>query len=214
MSNDQSTKRREGTHTNWIQTVATFFAIATVVIGWGIASENRLTKTIEDAETRQSDALFKVEKNLSDEIISNREKIEKDSDKIDGIDKRLLVVELLLQTSDIQPSTVLVVSAPTPIPLGDIVDVTVTVVNVSSSNIENPFTLYLVSDNNTPLDKSDDITIGSRELNGLEVGSSITERFSWNTEGANVGKHALSAHNNSNGVSISIGTVEVTIYEP
>jgi subtilisin len=85
------------------------------------------------------------------------------------------------------------VSVPTAVAPGGVVDVTVTVTNLTATGVVDDIYVVLTSDNATP-NTDDDITIGSETIiGGLAAGQSTDIEFSWNTVGVNVGDHTLTA---------------------
>jgi subtilisin family serine protease len=85
------------------------------------------------------------------------------------------------------------VSAPSSVVLGDVVSVDVTVKNVGNQPVGSSF--------DVSLDATAGQLIGTPEpVNGLEVGTSTTRTFLWDTAGATIGSHTLTgAHNFSDG---------------
>jgi hypothetical protein len=78
------------------------------------------------------------------------------------------------------------VVAPATVTQGEMVGVDVTVRNVGNQELTTPFVVTLV-------DETDAVTIGTRTVNDLPVGSSATLIFAWNTTGASVTTHTLTA---------------------
>ena len=86
------------------------------------------------------------------------------------------------------------ISAPSSVVQGDTVSVDVTVENVGNQAVTSDINVTLVSDNATPSDTGDDITIGTQTISGgLAAGASTTLTFSWDTGGASFGDHTLTA---------------------
>jgi hypothetical protein len=85
------------------------------------------------------------------------------------------------------------VSAPASVFQGASVDVVVTVENVGNQNVTGDIIVDLISDNTASTDGSDDIKIGEQTISGLAEGGSLDLTFPWNTTGANIGNHILTA---------------------
>ena len=89
------------------------------------------------------------------------------------------------------------VSGPASVTQGDTTSVDVTVRNVGNQDVSSNITVTLVSDNATPDDDTDDITVGQQAIaGGLAAGVSTTPSFSWDTTDANAGDHTLTATHN------------------
>ncbi len=79
------------------------------------------------------------------------------------------------------------VSAPGSVVQGDVASVDVTVENTGNQDVTSNITVALSDD-------TDGITIGTQTITGgLAAGDSTTVNFSWNTSGASIGKHTLTA---------------------
>ncbi len=82
------------------------------------------------------------------------------------------------------------VSAPNPVVRGDVVAVSVTVENVGNQDVTSDINVALTDD-------TDSITIGTQTISGgLAAGATTTLTYSWNTQGASVGNHTLTASHN------------------
>lgn len=105
------------------------------------------------------------------------------------------------------------VSAPITVVQGDFVDISVTVENVGNQDVTADIIVTLVSDNATDNIVNDSETI----TGGLAAGeSTMLTTFSWNTAGATIGDHTLTASHSSadnNGMNDSKSTM-VTVNEP
>ncbi|MGH7699856.1 MAG: CARDB domain-containing protein [Gemmatimonadales bacterium] len=78
------------------------------------------------------------------------------------------------------------VTAPGTVSQGQSVNVAVTVSNVGNQDVGNGFVVTLQ-------DATDGVTLGSRTVTGLPVGTSSTLSFGWNTSSATLGSHTLVA---------------------
>jgi len=78
------------------------------------------------------------------------------------------------------------VSAPNSVLEGEVVDVSVRVENVGNQNVTSEINVDLTGDKVGPIDNG---TI----IGGLAIGASTTLTFSWNTSGATIGDHILTA---------------------
>jgi len=78
------------------------------------------------------------------------------------------------------------VSGPGSVTLGNTANIVVTVRNAGSDNVETPFNVTLT-------DATDNVVIGTQSVSGLDAGATTTRSYSWNTTGASVGAHALTA---------------------
>jgi len=78
------------------------------------------------------------------------------------------------------------VDAPSSVVQGDVVDVNVTVENVGNQDVTSTITITLTDD-------TDNVTIGTKTISGLAAGASTTPTFSWDTTGATIGDHTLTA---------------------
>jgi hypothetical protein len=82
------------------------------------------------------------------------------------------------------------VIAPSSVVVGDTVDVYVTVENVGNQDVTSDISVTLT-------DKTESTGIGTQTISGgLSVGASSTLTFSWNTTGASIGDHTLTASHN------------------
>ena len=78
------------------------------------------------------------------------------------------------------------VSGPGSVTLGNTANIVVTVRNAGSDNVETPFNVTLT-------DATDNVVIGTQSVSGLDAGATTTRSYSWNTTGASVGAHTLTA---------------------
>jgi hypothetical protein len=78
------------------------------------------------------------------------------------------------------------VSAPGSVTLGNSASVVVTIQNTGSENVASSFDVTLT-------DATDGVPVGTQSVASLAAGASTTRTFSWNTTGASVGSHTLSA---------------------
>jgi len=107
------------------------------------------------------------------------------------------------------------ISAPENLLLGDVIDVDVTVENVGNQDVAEDIVVSVVSDNTTPAESGDDISIGADTISGgLAAGTSVDLTFEWASSAAAPGTHTLEA---SHGLSdddatnnAATATVEVT----
>jgi len=81
------------------------------------------------------------------------------------------------------------VGAPASVTQGNTVNVTVTVQNVGNQAINTPFSVSLQ-------DATALVSVGTQNISGLVAGASTTLTFSWNTTGASLGNHTLTASHN------------------
>lgn len=84
------------------------------------------------------------------------------------------------------------VAAPAVADPGQLIEVRVTVRNISASDVTQAIPVTLVSDNATA-ETGDDLAIGTETLPGLAAGMSTDLVFSWNTADANPGDHTITA---------------------
>ena len=109
------------------------------------------------------------------------------------------------------------VSAPASVTRGNTTSVDVTVKNVGNQDVSSDITVTLVSDNATPADTTDDITVGQQTIaGGLTASTSTTLSFSWNTTGANTGDHTLTGSHNVTDADATnnSGSTVVAVNEP
>ena len=86
------------------------------------------------------------------------------------------------------------VSPPSSVVQGDIVSVDVTVENIGNQDVTSDITVTLDSDNATPLDDTDDITIGTQMIiGGLTAGTSELLSYLWDTGSASLSDYTLTA---------------------
>jgi len=78
------------------------------------------------------------------------------------------------------------VSGPGSVTLGNTANIVVTVRNAGSDNVETPFNVTLT-------DATDNVVIATQSVSGLDAGATTTRSYSWNTTGASVGAHTLTA---------------------
>jgi len=78
------------------------------------------------------------------------------------------------------------VVAPAGVTQGNTASVSVTVRNVGNQSVTSSFDVSLH-------DATDGVTLGTQSVGGLDVGASATRTFSWNTTGASLGSHTLTA---------------------
>ncbi len=78
------------------------------------------------------------------------------------------------------------VSAPASVTIGATAAIAVSVRNVGNQPVASSFDVTLV-------DATDAATIGTQTVGGLGAGASVTLQFTWNTTGASLGSHTLTA---------------------
>ena len=78
------------------------------------------------------------------------------------------------------------VTGPGTVTQGDAADIVVTVKNVGNQNVAGVITVTLE-------DTTDTTTIGTKTISGLSAGASTSLTFTWNTSGASIGSHGLTA---------------------
>lgn len=78
------------------------------------------------------------------------------------------------------------ISAPGSVSVGKSVTVSVTVRNAGNQAVDSSFVVTL-------RDATADVTLGSETVAGLAVGAAATRTFTWNTTGAELGSHTLTA---------------------
>jgi hypothetical protein len=107
------------------------------------------------------------------------------------------------------------VTAPSSVVQGDVVEVSVTVENVGNQDVTSDIAVTLTS-NNTTIDTSDDIIIGTKTIGGsLTAGASTTLSYSWDTAGASIGDHTLTASHDftDDNAGNDSGSTTVTVTE-
>ena len=135
-------------------------------------------------------------------------------DDLDNNSRNSVLVTVELAVTDI---AITAVSALSPVVLGDPLDVSVTVDNVGNQHVITGINVTLVSDNATPLDLADDITIGAQIITGgLVAGGSANRTFTWETSAASTGDHTLTAsHSFTDDVAANnSGFTTATVNEP
>jgi len=101
---------------------------------------------------------------------------------------RSTTVTVEIPASPLTDIAITAVTAPSSIVEGDLVSVSVTIENAGNQDVKSNITVTLSDD-------TDHITIGTQTITGgLAAGDSSTVNFSWNTSGATIGKHTLTAH--------------------
>jgi len=101
---------------------------------------------------------------------------------------RSTTVTVEIPASPLTDIAITTVTAPNSIVEGDLVSVSVTIENAGNQDVKSNITVTLSDD-------TDHITIGTQTITGgLAAGDSSTVNFSWNTSGATIGKHTLTAH--------------------
>ncbi len=127
-----------------------------------------------------------------------------ETDTVDNSRSTTVAVER--PTTDI---AVTAVTAPSSVVQSDLVSVGVTIKNAGNQDVTSNITVALSDD-------TDGITIGTQTITGgLAAGDSSTINFPWNTSGASIGNHTLTAHHDfadDGGVNNSTSTT-VTMQE-
>jgi hypothetical protein len=101
---------------------------------------------------------------------------------------RSTTVAVEMPAAPVTDIAVTAVTAPASVVQSDLVSVGVTIENAGNQDVTSNITVTLSDD-------TDGITIGTQTIHGgLAAGDSSTVNFSWNTSGATVGKHTLTAH--------------------
>lgn len=86
------------------------------------------------------------------------------------------------------------VSGPAGVTVGDSAQISVTVANTGDEDVDADVAVSLTSDQATPLSTADDIAIGTRVIEeGLSAGQSTILKYTWDTHGAAVGVHTITA---------------------
>jgi pimeloyl-ACP methyl ester carboxylesterase len=89
------------------------------------------------------------------------------------------------------------VSAPTSAARGQSINVEVNVQNTGNQDVNTDILVTLISDNATPADPNDDLSIGTATiLGGLTPGASSVAVFAWDTTDVTLGNHLLTAQVN------------------
>ena len=106
------------------------------------------------------------------------------------------------------------VSAPASVTIGNTASVVVTVQNVGNQNVPGSFDVTL-------RDATANVTLGTQSVGGLQPGATASRTFSWNTTGASLGAHTLTAThtlsddnaaNNQRSTSSSVNPPSVNIH--
>ena len=98
--------------------------------------------------------------------------------------QRSTVVTVNPQPADI---TLASITAPSSVTVGDTVPVVVTVQNIGGQDVSNNFDVALTDAT------AGNATIGTQTIPGLAIGASATRTFNWNTAGAALNGHTLTA---------------------
>jgi hypothetical protein len=85
------------------------------------------------------------------------------------------------------------VAAPSSVVAGELLDAEVSVENVGTEPVTSDIYVTLRSDNATPDNESDDISIQTQSIGSLGAGEIVSLTFSWDTSGADPGNHTLTA---------------------
>ena len=106
----------------------------------------------------------------------------------------IVVPSIVISDTAIIDIAITDLSAPTSTAKGDSIWVNFTVANVGNQDVSGKITTNVSSDNATPGDATDDITIGTQLLvAGLSAGSSFVWPVTWDTTNANLGEHIVTA---------------------
>jgi hypothetical protein len=81
------------------------------------------------------------------------------------------------------------VSGPGSVTLGNTTNIVVTIRNAGSENVASAFNVTLT-------DATDNVVIGTQSVVTLDAGATTTRSYAWNTTGASVGAHTLTAQHN------------------
>lgn len=128
-----------------------------------------------------------------------------------GNNQRSATVAVLQTPADI---SVTAISAPGSATVGDTVPVVVTVQNVGGTDVTADFNVVLTDG------QAGNAVVGTQTVSGLAAGASASRTFSWNTTGAILGGHILtatqklpdaSAYNNARAIAVTVNAPSVHV---
>lgn len=107
-----------------------------------------------------------------------------------GLVNAALAVAAIVPPGPVTDIAVTAVEVPSSVVQGDVVAVDVTVKNIGNQDVGGDITVTLT-------DETDAVSIGSQLISGgLQAGVSTVVSFSWDTSGATIGNHTLTASHN------------------